>query len=199
MSQLSVGRAVGVSLSVVLVLIAAAPVLAHEQRDVAGYSFVVGFISEPVFTGQKSGLEFDVTQNEQPVTGLAETLQAEVIFGDQRRELPLSPRFGEDGWYESVFFPTAAGPYTFHIFGDISGQPIDESFTSSAEGFDEVQEATSGQFPVILPSANDLAAHADRGAAAADQLPIALGLGLAGVVIGLVAIGLALASRRRPA
>ena len=180
-------------------LVAATPVLAHEVREVQGYQFVVGFIDEPVFTGQKSGLEFQVTRNDEPVTGLVETLEAEVIYGDQRRDLPLSPRFGEDGWYQSVFFPTAAGAYTFHISGTIDGQQIDESFTSGPETFNEVEEATSGQFPVSLPTASELAADAERGAEAADRVNIALAVGAAGIILGLIAVGLALAGRRRPA
>jgi hypothetical protein len=45
-------------------LAAPAIVLAHEVRDVGEYQFVVGFIDEPVFAGQKSGLEFLVTVSE---------------------------------------------------------------------------------------------------------------------------------------
>lgn len=179
--------------------ILAAPVLAHEVREVAGYEFVVGFIDEPVYSGQKSGLEFSVSHAGEPVTGLADTLEAEVIHGDQSRDLPISPRFGEDGWYESVFFPTAAGDYTFRIFGMVEGEAIDERFTSGPETFSEVQEATSGQFPITLPTANELSEDAQRGAAVAEQLPIALVLGGVGVLLGLIAIALALAARRRPA
>lgn len=140
-----------------------------------------------------------VSRDGAPVTGLAETLQAEVVYGDERRDLPLSPRFGQDGWYQSVFFPTAAGAYTFRIFGSIEGQQIDESFSSGPDTFNEVEEATSGQFPIVLPAAGELAANAERGAQAADRANIGLALAAAGVVLGLIGIGVALAARRRPA
>jgi hypothetical protein len=172
---------------------------AHERRHVRDFEMVVGFIGEPVFTGQKSGLEFSVSRGEEPVTGLADTLQAEAIYGDQRRDLEISPRFGQDGWYQSVFFPTAAGAYTFRIFGTIEGQQVDESFTSAEDTFSVVEEQSGGQFPVVLPATAELAADAERGAAAADQIGMALGLGAAGLIVGLIAIGLALAIRRRPA
>jgi hypothetical protein len=171
--------------------------VAHEDREVAGYQVVIGFIDEPVFVGQKSGLELFVSRDDQPVAGLEETLQAEVIKDDQRRELPLSPRFGEEGAYQSYFFPTVAGPYTFRIFGSIEGNEIDESFTSSPEGFSEVEEVAAGQFPVELPSTAELAQDARNGAAAAAQVPLATGLGAAGLVAGLLALGLALARRPR--
>ena len=189
------------SIAAVLALFAAALIpgiaVAHEDREVAGYQVVVGFIDEPVFVGQKSGLEVFVSRGDQPVAGLEQTLQAEVIKDDQRRELPLSPRFGEEGAYQSYFFPTVAGPYTFHLFGSIEGNEIDESFTSSPEGFSEVGEVAAGQFPLQLPSTAELAQDARNGAAAASQVPIAIGLGVAGLVAGLIGLGIALAGRRR--
>ena len=202
MPFLSVRRAVcALGASAVLVAVAAVPVLAHEERTVAGYAMEVGFIDEPVYTGDRSGLEFSVMKDDQPVTGLEDTLKAEVIYGTAHRDLPISARDGEPGWYESVFIPTAAGPYTFHIYGTIEDNAIDESFTSSPTGFDEVQETTAGQFPTTLPALTDVSAAADRGAAAADQIGIALALGALGVILGLVGVGLGVASvmRRRSA
>ena len=176
-----------------------APALAHEERDVGDYALEVGFIAEPVYVGERSGLEFHVTKADQPVSGLDQTVKAEVIYGSQTRDLPLTEREEEPGWYESVFIPTAAGRYTFHLTGTIETTPLDESFTSSPSGFDEVQEATSGQFPSTLPTVAELSAAANKGADAASQVTIALVLGGAGLVVGLLALGIALAGRRRPA
>lgn len=182
-----------------LVGLVAAPVLAHEERDVGDYSLEVGFIAEPVYVGERSGLEFHVTKADQPVSGLDQTVKAEVIYGSATRDLPLAEREDEPGWYESVFIPTAAGKYTFHLTGTIEGTALDESFTSSPSGFDEVQEATAGQFPSTLPTIAELSAAANKGADAASQVTIALLLGGAGLVVGLLALGIALGGRRRPA
>ena len=124
------------------------------------YQIVVGFIGEPVFAGDKSGLEFFVSDLSQatpvvgqqaaegaPVEGLEETLKAEVIFGDQTMELPLSARFNTPGAYESVFFPSQPGDYTFRIYGTLAGTDIDESFTSSPEGFGAVEDPAPLHFP----------------------------------------------------
>ena len=105
-------------------------------------------------------------------------------------------RFGEPGAYRAVFFPTAAGAYTFHIFGEIDGEPIDERFTSGPDTFSEVQDATAGQFPVVLPAAGDTARDAEAGAAAAGTATLALVVGGAGLLAGLMALGLAVARRR---
>ncbi len=192
-----IGRATVLG-AVLTTVIGVGIVSAHEHRDVGEYSMTVGFIGEPVFVGQKSGLEFMIEdhETEEPVEGLEEFLEAEVTFADQTRELPLSPRFGAPGWYQSVFLPTAAGSYTFRIHGTIEGTEIDESFTSGPDTFNEVQDTAGGQFPVVYPGTADLARDAEAGASASTTATLALVLGGAGLLAGLVAIGLGLARRR---
>lgn len=170
--------------------------LAHETREVGDLTFVVGFLDEPVYSGQKSGLDLRISRGDAPVEGAEETLEAEVTFSGQSRVLDISPVFGQPGAYRSVFFPTAAGPYTFHVFGEVDGQAIDESFTSGPDTFSEVQDVRGGQFPVQFPSTGDVARDAEAGANAATTATIALGLGGAGLIAGLVALGLVLARRR---
>jgi hypothetical protein len=169
--------------------------LAHESRDVGDYTFVVGFLDEPVYAGLKSGLDLRISAGDSPVEGAEETLEAQVIFGDQTRDLELSPAFGEPGAYRSVFFPTAAGSYTFRIFGEIEGTPIDESFTSGPDTFGDILDNAGGQFPVVYPATADLARDAEAGAGAATMATIALGLGAAGLLAGLVALGVTLGRR----
>jgi hypothetical protein len=171
-------------------------VLAHETREVGEYTFVVGFLEEPVYSGQKSGLDLRVLRGDEPVEGLEGSLQADVTFEGETRDLPISPVFGEPGAYRSVFFPTAAGPYTFHITGEIDGTSVDESFTSGPDTFSEVQDVTGGQFPVQFPAMGDVVRDAEAGANAATTATIALVVGGAGLVAGLVALGLTLARRR---
>jgi hypothetical protein len=134
---------------------------AHEVRAIADgkYQVVVGFLNEPAFAGEENGLDLRVTavsaatpttgaeSEGTPIEGLADTLQAEVIFGDQSMELSLSPVFNDPGAYKSVFFPMAPGDYTFRIFGKIGDADVDESFTSSPQGFGSVEDPTPLQFP----------------------------------------------------
>lgn len=190
-----IGR-VAVLGAVLTMVVGTGAVMAHESRDVGEHTYIVGFIDEPVFTGQKSGLEFGAFHGEEPLEGLEETLSATVTFGDETRDLTIEPRFGEPGWYESVFFPTAAGPYTFRIFGEIEDEAFDESFTSGPDTFSEVQDVIGGQFPVQFPSTGDVVRDAEAGAGAASTATIALVLGGAGLLAGLAALGLALARRR---
>jgi hypothetical protein len=193
------GAVVGAGLLTLLVsgLVPRGLVLGHAARTVGGFEITVGFIGEPVAAGQRSGLEVEVTTGGEPVEGLQATLLAEVFHGDARLDLPLAPRSGAPGWYESAFTPTAAGQYTFHLSGEIRGAAIDESFVSGRDGFEDVTDAVNGQFPVPLPPIAEVADDAGRGAAAADLLPAAFALGAVGAVSGLLALGVALAGRRR--
>ncbi len=155
------------------VLLLAAPLSAsaHESREVADgkYQMVVGFMNEPVYAGDKSGLEFwvydlsgaatpaagaessdgdDDAAAGPPVEGLEDTLKAEVIYEDQTLELPLSAKWNDPGGYYSVFFPTSAeGDYSFRIYGTVNGTDIDETFTSGPETFGPVEDPAPLQFP----------------------------------------------------
>lgn len=120
---------------------------AHENRDVGDYSITVGFITEPAIQGDTNGIWVEFMKGDAPVTGLADTVQAQVIFGDQTRDFELTPAWGEDGVYEAVFIPTEPGDYTFRFFGQIEGVEIDETFTSSPEGFDSVAARADLEFP----------------------------------------------------
>jgi hypothetical protein len=183
-------------LAAALLVVNATAALAHEVREVGDLTFVVGMLDEPVFAGQKSGLDMRVSRGEEPVEGLEESLQATVTAAGETREIEISPVFGEPGAYRSVFFPTAAGPYSFHITGEVDGTAIDETFTAGPDTFGEVEELSGGQFPVQFPATSDLVRDAEAGAGAATTATIALVLGAAGLVAGLVAIGLTLARRR---
>lgn len=196
-SQLPRAGAVAAILGATSALLLPGIAAAHEERDVAGTSMEVGFIDEPVFVGNRSGLEILVSTGETPVEGLETTLKATVTAQGQTRDLPISPRFGQTGTYQSYFIPTAAGQYSFHITGSISGTAVDETFTSGPSTFGDVEDSAAGQFPVALPAPADLAAQAKRGSDAAGQGTIAIALGALGLITGLAALGLTLA-RRRP-
>jgi len=122
--------------------------LAHETRTVAtDYDVVIGFIEEPAIQNDTNGIWLEVTKGGEPVEGLADTLKAQVIYGDQTREATLTPAFGEKGVYTSVFIPTEPGDYTFRIYGTIDDVDVDETFTSSPEGFDSVAARADYELP----------------------------------------------------
>ncbi len=152
----------------------ASGVSAHESRTIGEFVLVVGFLDEPAIEGEVNGLSLRVTRAEQPVEELAATLQGEVILGDQRRPLTLTPAFNEPGLYEAVFIPSMPGDYTYHITGDLQGTAIDETFTSSPEGFASVEPRADYEFP---STANGAARNAVAMPALVGGVALALGLG----------------------
>lgn len=168
-----------------LVLVALAiPVTtsAHETRTVANdYELVVGFVNEPAIAEEVNGVLLEVTKSDQPVEGLADTIQAQIIYGDQTKDVTLTPSFDEPGVYTSSFIPTVPGDYTFRFYGQIEGVDVDESFTSSPEGFASVEPRSDYEFPAEEGNASREAA-----------IPVIVG----GVLLALGGLGLAVQRRR---
>src|SRR5512133_3232159 len=80
-------------LAAAFVLALSAPAFAHEERAVGAYHFVVGWGDEPAYAGQKNSLQLSRgTKAGKPVTDLGDALKVEVIFGQQRMEVPLEAR-----------------------------------------------------------------------------------------------------------
>ena len=211
--------AVVVGLSGAFVFTAAAPASAHVGRTVGAYHFEVGWGSEPAYAGFENSVQLILaTTSGKPVTTLTDSLKVEVIFGTQTMQFPLEPTFDPDtgegtpGDYRVWFIPTAAGTYTFHFFGSIGKQKVDERFTSGPTTFDEVSDPAQVQFPTKVPSGTEIAGRLDQeiprlnaaiAAAASDarsQADTARTLAIIGVVLGaagLIVAVVALVGRRR--
>ena len=124
------------------------PALARETRPIADrFTVEIGFVNEPAIQSDTNGLWLRVVEGDQPVTGLEQTLQAEVIYGDAVRALPVIPSIDEPGVYTSTFIPVQPGDYTFHIFGTIADVTLDEVFTSAPEGVAPVDPRIDYEFP----------------------------------------------------
>lgn len=182
---------------------------AHEHRTAGGHELVVGFQNEPSYVNEPNGIWLSVHEaapagaaggEGAPVEGLEKTLEAEVIQGNERMDVPLRAAFGEPGVYLGEFIPTRVGDYSFRFTGTIGGQPVDERFDSGPGRFSSVEDTAELQFPVQQPSAQALQASVAEARGAASQ---ARTFGLAGIgvgVLGLLTAGAALLSRRgRPA
>lgn len=160
-------------------------VAAHERRDVGEYQFVVGFLNEPAIIEEPNGLSLRVTRGEEPVEGLVGSLQAEILYGDERLPLELRAAFGDPGHYVSDVIPTETGTYSFHIFGDIEGSPVDETFVGGPDTFSEVEGRDAMTFPNQIGTVGDVQATA---ADAEDSAGTAMMLGIGGLVAGLLGL-----------
>jgi hypothetical protein len=132
--------------------------------------------------------------------------------------------FGTPGEYSADIIPTAPGDYTFHFTGTIHGKAFDVSMTSSDTTFDGVVAPVDLEFPVKQPTLTEVGTRLDRidgridalqstapapgavadaqanaasASTAADRaLLIGSLLGGAGLVVGAIALWLALRGRR---
>lgn len=191
--------ALALALLVGLLLVGGAS--AHERRTVGSYQFLVGFLNEPPIVDEPNGVSLTVTQGQgsaaTPVEGLANSLKVEVRSQGQSMTFDLTPVFGKAGAYQAVFIPTASGTYSFRIFGTLNGQPVDQTFTSGPNTFDDVNPRDALSFPFKTSSAATL----DQTATAAHQTAdTARWLALGGLVLGALGVivgGAGLWSARR--
>jgi hypothetical protein len=179
-----------------------APASAHEVRKVGSYEFAVGWGEEPAYAGQKNSVQLLLTDTKSgvPVTDLGNTLEVQVSYqGKKMQPLSVEPNFevgesGTPGDYRAWLFPTRVGRYTFHFTGDVKGQKVDESFTSSPTGFSEVEDSTQVEFPVKDPSLSQVSQRFERelprvtAAVAAARSDLQGDIGAARI-IGFVGIG----------
>ncbi len=167
---------------------------AHGRTTVGDYELVIGFHNEPAYQGEPNGLDLSVTntRTRQPVNDLAGTLKAEILFGSARKELEIRPQFGRDGAYTADVLPTEAGDYTWHIWGDIQGTPVDVTVASSPDTFSAVQPKGAVAFPAAEATPAELRAQAAAAARTAQTALIVGGigslLGLIGTVVGFMGL-----------
>lgn len=135
--------------------------------------------------------------------GASATLQVEVthVSTGANRTMSLRPLVGQDGSYVADFIPTAPGVYTFRFFGQIEDLEINESFTSGPGSFDEVEAASSVQFPVTLRETRELQSGIEGlqtdtviAATTADdagsKASTALTVGIIGIIVGIAGVGM---------
>ena len=207
-----------------VLMLTAAPALAHEGRKLGDLEMVVGWGTEPAYAGEVNSVQLLLVHHGEPVVDLGDTLDVEVTFGDETEPLTLEPffevgEFGTPGDYRAFLIPTEPGQYSFHFSGTIDGEEVDETFTSGPGTFDDVENPQAAQFPVEQPSTGELAERIDREVprltgsieeaqaaanAAADDASSANTLSLIGIIVGAVGlivaiIALVWAGRRKTA
>ena len=145
-----------VSAIALLTLISAQSASAHEQRvlDLNGtlYHLVVGSLNEPVVVDDRSGLDLqvhkigarakyealvkagDIPEKTAAVTGLEETLKADIFVDSNVKQMELSKVWGEDGKYKTLFYPTSVATIGYRIYGTIDGVEVNETFICNPAG-----------------------------------------------------------------
>jgi hypothetical protein len=141
---------------------------AHEHDNFkignSYYQFVVGSLNEPLVVDDKSGLDLTITKCNTaactatmgadgdmdgpagtPVTGLESTLKVEMVAGDQKSSMDISPQYGKDGAYKTTFYPTVATTFSYHITGTLAETPVDLMFTCVPAGTAKAADDTTAK------------------------------------------------------
>jgi hypothetical protein len=197
-------------------LLIATPALAHTTKDAGPYHLTFGWRDEPAYTGAQNAVQLFVKDAKgNPIDDLgSKGLTVAVTTGSGAAAKTSSPMtlksafdpdtgLGTRGEFDAPILPTAAGPYTFHITGDISGTAVDVSAASSDTTFADVTDPTAIEFPVqtqtvpqlssAITTLQDRVASAQSAAAAArssasSSKTVAIIAIVVAVVLGLVAL-----------
>ena len=198
MKNLKVTQSIGgIALISALFLVFAAPVLAHEARDLGNYHVEVGFEVEPAIFGQMNAIAFFAeTKDGKKVEGLEKTIKFEALAGGKTKAIEIQPVDGDPGHYTGAFIPTLVGDYTFHMTGKIEELQVDEKFESGPNRFDPVTSAQDVQFPNQLASTDQLTATIAVADAKASQAQTFAIIGIVAGVIGILAGGAGLLRRK---
>ncbi len=108
---------------------------AHTVDSVGEYRLEIGWMNEPVVSGETNGIELLVSHLEpglelkqqkfdDGVSGLEKSLKLELLFKEEKIILSLSPDHNISGKYYAFVNPTVSGFYQVNILGNIEETPI---------------------------------------------------------------------------
>ena len=114
----------------------------HTVDSVGEYRLEIGWMNEPVVSGETNAIEFYVNplipcpEISNPITcaesqefqngieGLKKTVKIQLLYKDESITLPLSPDHDIPGKYYAFVNPTVSGFYQANILGTIIDTPI---------------------------------------------------------------------------
>ncbi|RMW38772.1 MAG: hypothetical protein EA446_04470 [Nitrosopumilus sp.] len=114
----------------------------HTVDAVGEYRVEIGWMNEPVVSGETNAIEFYVSpmntcpeipepikcaesqEFQNGVEGLKKTVKMQLIYKDESITLPLSPDHNIPGKYYAFVNPTVSGFYQANILGSIKDTPI---------------------------------------------------------------------------
>lgn len=126
----------------VLMASAASPAVAHETQEVEGYDVTFGGADEPVITGERMWMEFEIVDNEtgEPVENQSETVTVSVqTAGSDKTALNVSEKHGEPGVYEAPVIFTEPGEYVVHLEGSLEDTEVHTHFEKEVHDHTEIE------------------------------------------------------------
>ena len=186
-------------------------VYGHTVDSVGEYRVEIGWMNEPVVSGETNGIEFYVSPLEPDldlkdqvfkngITGLKKTIKIQLIYKDESITLPLSPDHNISGKYYAFINPTVSGFYQANILGTIEDTPISLSMhppkveERSYIEFPEPSDLTLNQIidghTTLIGDIHDLKESVNnlKETQANNMGYVGTGVGIIGIVIAIIAL-----------
>nr|WP_242509233.1 FixH family protein [Natrinema altunense] len=180
-----------------LVLISAVgPAVAHDTQAVAGNEVTFGGADEPLVTGERMWLEFEIVDAESggPVENVSENLTVSIqMEGHEKTALESSDKYGEPGVYEAPVVFTEAGDYVVHLEGTIDGKAVHTHFEKT------VDDRAALEYPGddAQSSAGSDESQSDGNETQSASFASATTTAVAVGIVGIAAAGVMILRRRR--
>jgi len=184
------------------------PVFGHTLDSVDEYRLEIGWMNEPVVSGETNGIELLVSPLEpgidlknqvfkNGIEGLEKSLKMQLVFEDHKIILPFKPDHDIPGKYYAYVNPTVSGYYQANILGTIEETNVSISMHPPKVDereyieFPETTDLTLNQLidghTAVVGEVNDLKESVSNLEKSNSQLVI----GYVGIAIGIAAIVIA--------